>query len=341
MKKKVTMQDIANELNISKNSVSQALTGKPGVSEETRFMVQQMANRLGYTYPGNKPASKTLGQKKGLNFALIASDFAFSLKSFFGEIYLSVEKEARARGINLFIESIDQTSADQLTLPSLLTNHQIDGILILSHIRDEYILSIIETGIPVVLIDHHSPYLQVDSILTNNRFGAYSAVEHLIKLGHGDIAFVGDTTFSPSYQERLDGYILALTKHGIEPNPSFIYKKAQEKDEEIQGYIKNLNEAPTAWFCVNDGLGFLVQSTLQRNGYSVPDDASVCSFDNGQLSQIANPKITTVNIDLHYYGKKAVEQLCWRIHNKNEPIHEILLPTNIIQRESTSKRKLS
>ncbi|MBV7504270.1 LacI family DNA-binding transcriptional regulator [Bacillus sp. sid0103] len=338
MEKKVTMQDIADRLNISKNSVSQALSGKPGVSEDTRRLVQNTADELGYSY-SNSRNQKQVEKKTLKNIALIASDYAFSLKSFFGEIYLSVEKELRARGMNLFIESIDSEAKNNLTLPSLLTNHEIDGILILSHISTDYISTIINTGIPTVLIDHHEPYLEADSILTNNRFGAYTAVEHLIQLGHREIAFVGNVDISPSYQERLEGYLLALKRYGISPNEDFILTNTQENQHDIHLFLNGLQDMPSAWFCVNDGKGFLVTSILQQRGFKVPEDASVCSFDNGQLSQIATPMITTMDIDLNYYGKKAVEQLCWRMENKEEPIQEILLPTKLIIRESTAKKK--
>jgi LacI family transcriptional regulator len=338
MAKKVTMQDIADKLNISKNSVSQALSGKPGVSEETRRLVQDVADELGYSYSKtNKPLK--IERNTPCNIALIASEYAFSLKRFFGEIYLSIEKETRERGINLFIESIDQAAKENLTLPSLLSNYEISGILILSHISTDYIAKIISTGIPTVLIDHHEPHLYVDAVLTNNRFGAYKAVEHLIELGHRDIAFVGDIDFSPSYQERLEGYLLALNKHGIKPNQDFIFKNAQETKDEIAKFLDHHPTQPTAWFCVNDGHGFLVTSVLQQKGFNVPGDVSVCSFDNGQLSQLSTPKITTMDIDLNYFGRKAVEQLCWRIEHKDEPIHEILLPTTLIIKESTAERK--
>jgi LacI family transcriptional regulator len=337
MERKVSMQDIADRLNISKNSVSQALSGKPGVSEETRQLVQKVADELGYQYAGSrklKQSEHTTGPK---NIALIASDFAFSLVSFFGEIYLSVEKEVRDRGMNLFIESINSDSKEKLILPSLLSNHQIDGILILSHISTDYIAKVIDTGIPTVLIDHHEPSLQADAILTNNRFGAFSAVEHLIQLGHQEIGFVGDVHFSPSYQERLDGYLLALRNYGLEPKHEFIFTKAQEDLGELNQYFEALDTKPSAWFCVNDGHGFLITSLLQQKGYKVPEDVSVCNFDNGQLSQIATPKITTMDIDLKYFGKKAVEQLWWRIHHRDEPIQEILLPTKLLVRDSTAK----
>nr|WP_206763774.1 LacI family DNA-binding transcriptional regulator [Cytobacillus firmus] len=331
------MQDIADRLNISKNSVSQALTGKPGVSEETRHLVKKMADELGYSYSINRNTKQH--RKNGMNIAMIASDYAFSLKSFFGEIYLSIEKEVKSREMNLFIESIDQDSKEKLILPAVLSNHDIDGILILSHISTEYISKILDTGIPTVLIDHHSPYLHADSILTNNRFGAFKAVEHLIQLSHTDIAFVGDITVSPSYQERLEGYLLALNKYNLIPNPDFMFTDAKESQEASSSLLNILQKIPTAWFCVNDGHGFLISSGLQQKGFNVPEDVSVCSFDNGQLSQIASPQITTVNIDLNYYGKKAVEQLCWRIENKAEPIHEILLPTDLIVRDSTAPKK--
>ncbi|MDP4158034.1 MAG: substrate-binding domain-containing protein, partial [Bacillota bacterium] len=158
-------------------------------------------------------------------------------------------------------------------------------------------------------------------------------------LGHRDIAFVGNVNYSPSYQERFEGYLLALKKYGMKPNQDFIFDHALEDQVEMTKFFDQLSKKPTAWFCVNDGHGFLILSILQQNGFKVPEDVSVCSFDNGLLSQISTPKISTMDIDLSYFGKKAVEQLFWRIDHQDEPIHEILLPTKLIIRESTAERK--
>ena len=117
-----------------------------------------------------------------------------------------------------------------------------------------------------------------------------------------------------------------------------MFCQAQEDETVIAGYIRELKRQPTAWFCVNDGLGFFVSTSLQRYGLNVPDDVSVCSFDNGQLSQIATPKITTVDIDLKRYDKRAVELLRWRWDNPNEPFQEVLLSTKLIKRESTAAK---
>jgi LacI family transcriptional regulator len=332
MKKRVTMQDIADRLNISKNSVSQALRGKDGVSKETRELVKRVAKEMGYQYPSSRKQPR--GGKAG-SIALIASDRTFSLK-FFGEIYLSIEKEVLSRGMKLHIQSINQKQKEELILPSFIEDKLVDGVLILSHISTKYINKVIATGIPTVLVDHHHPNIQADAVLTNNRFGAYMAVQHLLELNHKEIAFVGDIDCSPSYQERYEGYLLALKDYGIEPKEEFIFHHAKEDEKVISHYIRQLKQQPTAWFCVNDGFGFFVSSSLQQQGIKVPAQASVCSYDNGQLSQISIPKITTVDIDLNLYGKRAVELLLWRLENKNEPFQEILLSTKLIKRESTA-----
>ena len=145
--------------------------------------------------------------------------------------------------------------------------------------------------------------------------------------------------FSYKLAHDTEGYLLALREYGLEANQGFIFNKAFEKEDVIYNYItniKNLPVRPTAWFCVNDGLGFLVNTCLQQQGIKVPEEASICSYDNGQLSQVATPKITTIDIDLDLYGRKAVEQLCWRMENRNDPFQEILLSSKLLKRDSTA-----
>lgn len=330
--KKVTMQDIADKLDISKNSVSQALRRKKGVSFETRELIMKTADELGYQYHSKDSIPSHTTQK---SIALIASDFAFSMRSFFGKIYLSIEEDVAKENWNLFVHSINSNQGESLTLPQAIEEREVDGVIILSHLSNEYIDKVISTGIPTIIIDHHYPGVQADCILTNNRFGAFHAIQHLIELNHKNIGFIGNVDFSPSYAERLDGFYLAFKNLGMTPNPKFIMSNVNESEEDVFAYLDSLDEQPTAWFCVNDGLGFYVSSYLQQNNFHIPDDISVCSYDNGELSKLANPKITTLDIDLHYYGKCAFQQLLWRMENKSAPHREILLPSTLLKRQST------
>lgn len=237
------MQDIADHLHISKNSVSQALTGKDGVSEATRALVKETAERLGYVYrksrrgkqneaaasPASTDPSAVL--QDGGTIALIASDYAFSRKSFFGDIYLSVDKELKKYGYELVIQSISPEDAEALRLPAFLENLSVDGILILSHITTPYVQAVLDTGIPAVLIDHHHPSLQADSILTNNRFSAYEGVRHLIELGHKDIGFMGDIDYSPSHYERLEGMRLAAFEAADPASRRLAYSRRHRRQQ--------------------------------------------------------------------------------------------------------------
>ncbi|MBO7746905.1 LacI family DNA-binding transcriptional regulator [Paenibacillus sp. MWE-103] len=336
MRTKVTMQDVADKLNLSKNSVSQALTGKPGVSEETRRLIVRTAAEMGYTYAKRQAAedapSRT-GSKRTV--ALIASDYAFSMKSFFGDIYLSIDKELNRRGYGLVIQSISPEQAASLALPSFLQDRSVDGVLILSHITTPYIQAVLNTGIPAVLIDHHHPALQADTILTNNRFSGYEAIRHLAELGHRDIGFMGNIRLSPSYYERLEGMRLAAFEFGLELREPWLITDAAEDSESVRDRIKALPALPTAWFCINDGFGFMVTSALQQLGIRVPEDVSIVSFDNGYLSRLATPPTTTMDVNLPLYAECAVERLFGRMDDPEQPMTETLLPTSLLVRAST------
>jgi len=144
---------------------------------------------------------------------------------------------------------------------------------------------------------------------------------------------------SPSYQERWEGYLLALREHGLEPRKELMLVHTQEEEETITEAIRRLDNQPSAWFCLNDGFAFYVSLALRQLGYQIPDEISICGFDNSHYSQMASPKITTMEVDLSLFAHKAFEQLMWRIKHPDEAYQEILLPTRLIVRESTATVK--
>jgi LacI family transcriptional regulator len=335
MVKRVTMQDIANELHISKNSVSQALTGKPGVSEETRKKVQEVADRLGYRY--NTPKVDQLG--KNGQIGLIASESVMEENVFFGSIYVSIQKQITNKGFNLVVHAVDKESEEYLKLPSFIEEKQVDGLVILSHLNHEYIQTVLKSNLPTVLVDHHHPSLSVDSVLTNNRFGAYLATNHLIQLGHKHIGFIGDVFRSPSYQERYEGYCLALQEHGLVIDQRHVVFHPVQTTEFMVNFLNSCSSFPTAWFCANDTIGFHLINGLQRIGAKIPEDISVCGFDNHLVSELCTPVLTTMHVYKDYFGQRAVDRLLWRMENKGAFPEELILPVKLIERASTSFAK--
>lgn len=308
---KVTMQTIADTLGISKNSVSQALRNKSGVSQKTKDLVWQKAEELGYKY---KKSNATVMH---YSFLLVATEFAFSQTSFFGEIVKSIFIEAQSSNHQVSTYTITDQDIQLFSLPKNLENY--DGLIVLSHSDDRYLEKLIHSDLPTILVDHHGPTLMTDAILTNNRDGAYDAVSLLLENQLDQIGFIGDIRFSPSYYERFTGYQRALSDHRIPFNPLIEVTEIEESQGALFNILKQIPVMPKAWFCVNSGLAFMVNSFLQSAGYTIPEDISILCFDDTEFTRSAVPQITNISTDLNYMGKLTVKTLIKRIEENSTP----------------------
>lgn len=320
--KKSSMQDIADALGISKNSVSQALRNKPGVSQQTKLLVSNKAKELGYHYSAPKEVYT-------MSFLLMATEFAFSQTSFFGEIVKSAESEALSNNIKLDTYNLTEENLNKLILPPTLKNY--DGVILLSHSRNKYIKKVIDTGVPVILVDHHNPELLADAILSKNTDGTFHAVSLLIKNGFKRIGFIGDIHFSPSYLERYRGYHRALTENELGIDSAIEITEIEESQGALFSQLKNIETMPEAWFCVNSGLAFMLNNYLQSSGYLIPNDISIICFDETEFTRMSVPQLTNVATDLQFMGKLAIRTLLHRISHPNEPFvhHQIVPKLNI------------
>ncbi|MEG3031630.1 MAG: LacI family DNA-binding transcriptional regulator [Enterococcus sp.] len=329
--KKASMQDIADALGISKNSVSQALRNKPGVSQKTKNLVQQKADELGYEY---QIINSNSGTQRIL---LVATEFALSQTSFFGEIIKSIENELRKEDCQLAIHPLSQNEIESLTLPPNILDY--DGVIILSHSDNNYIKEILATKLPVRLVDHHDPSLLTDAILSKNTDGTLQAVSLLIENGLNRIGFIGDINFSPSYLERYRGYHRALSEHDLIYDKKIELTQIEETQGALFNKLKSIETMPDAWFCVNSGLAFMLNSYLQSAGYTIPEDISIICYDDTEFTRMAVPPITNVATDLHFMGQLAVNSLMKRITNPSAPfIHQQIIP-NLNIRGSVKLRK--
>lgn len=339
--KKVTMQDIADQLGISKNSVSQALGNKKGVSLRTKQIVNDKAAELGYHYKKRNNESNLKRENKHPVYALFATEFVFSQKSFFGEILLSIEREISKNNGDLETFCVSAKNIESQGIPGNFRTENYQGLFILSHIEQHYIEMLLALGLPSVLIDHHDPHLAVDCVLTQNKTGAFLATEYLIKLGHQKIGFIGDIQWSPSYEERLEGYRKALNLYRLPYENKYAITQIKEERTALFKTLDSLSVGlsgwPTAWLCANSGLGFILISYFQSKGLKIPDDIAVCCFDNTEITLLSNPQITAVGTDLVNMGQKSVQLLEWRADHKEEPYMHLTLSTHLIERGSTRK----
>lgn len=334
---KATMQDIADELNLSRNTVSRAMRGKSGVSEQTKREIEKVAKKLGYNYKRN---TNDFNVDYKANFAIIASSFALSQTSFFGIIIEELKDLINDDGLQLDIIEISRndTKSQNELIDNLSTDkYKYNGVFILSHITDEFIDRVIKLNYPTVLIDHHSPSLKTDSVVTQNEFGTYELVDFLINNKHTKIGFIGNIKFSPSYRERYVGFQQALLDYDIKQNEKYILSDVEEEQKALFNRLSQLENLPDSWFCVNSGLAFIVNTYYHSKGYSVPEDVSIVCFDDTEFSRQSSPPITCVGTDLKLMAKASYETMQSRINSPNDSYKEVRLLPDFYNRQSVNK----
>lgn len=214
------------------------------------------------------------------------------------------------------------------------------GILALrSDYRDTPILQKLwEDGIPIVALPGALQSKTVPSIASDNIGGVEQAIDHLVALGHQDIAFLSLAVDVPDHWERVQGFLAAMAKHRLPINPHRLHLTHEMSKSEYGAEIRRwLDSAPLpgAIFAADSvmGLGALIQ--LNAMGYQVPRDVSMVQFDDSPVSMQFPPAMTVVQQDIGKLGYSGVERLLQLIRGEDAPT-VIRLPTTLIVRDSTS-----
>ncbi len=341
MSKKISMEDIADKLGITKNTVSLVFRNMPGISEKTRKSVFEAAKQLGYRYKKN--AAKNGGKKPLLkNICLMQSKSTFDTTGFFSFIQLGVESEAQKNNLNVFLHIYDD-SKESLELPLCIKEGIIDGIITLGRVSKKNARALLKTEMPIVMLDHYYDDIYIDSVLSDNQCGGFIATKYLINLGHKEIAFSGDINASVSFYDRFQGYLKALRTYSVPINKDYLWTDKclgviiNNSLENVVSEINKLPELPSAIFCCNDMEAMSVVRALKAIGRSVPEDISVIGFDNIEASQNFLPGLTTMNVSKELMGTMAVRRLIGQIDNPQTPKEKILLSASIVERQSVKR----
>ncbi|MDF2988258.1 MAG: transcriptional regulator [Eubacterium sp.] len=333
MPKKITMDAIADKLGISKNTVSLALRGLPGISDNTRRTIEEAAKSMGYQYKSNSKSAATR------NLCLVISKSTRDSIGFFSFIQLGIEDEAKKNNFNTIIHYYDEKD-EVFEIPNCIRDGMISGIITLGRISHKTINSIITYNLPVVMVDNYFDDLVMDCILTDNQCGGYLATEHLIKSGHTKIGFLGNIYASVSFYDRYQGYLKAMKEYNIEidPHVSIIDMKlenvAAEEIVALTEAIREKGSLPTAFFCCNDAEAIVIIKVLTGMGISFPEDISIVGFDDIEAAKSITPELTTMRVRKELMGKRAVSKLIEKLNDKENLIEKILLSANLISRRS-------
>lgn len=344
--KKVTIQDVAKELNLSRNTVAKALNNSDTVSYETRYVVIEKAYEMGYS----KLSPVVLNEFKLRNkiddtktiVVLTRREISFFLNS----IIMGISDELNKYGCKLQFNFISDQDEKSLTLP-LDLQAEVSGIIILSVFAIEYIEQIMKQNVPIVFLDgpvNLENYSEYGDIVVSESYNSVRKITNdLITQGMKRIGFIGDTTYCKTNNDRYQGYLSALGYAGIEKDESIIanYHPINRffKTEEVEKALNEFSSIPEAVVCANDDIALDVIRCLRAKGLSVPQDVAVTGYDNLEGVAQVEPFLTTVRVGNQRLGRRLVQQLMWRIQNPTFPKEVIFIGVEVIFRSSSNKRR--
>lgn len=310
MAKAVKLADIAQRTGVSTVTVSKALAGQKGVSEEMREKIKKLADELGYVQPSREKRS---GADKGYNIGLLVEEsYIDKYDSFYLQMYQKVATKAMDMGCFTLMEILDRQKAEEYVLPRLLKDQKVDGMIILGKMQDSF-LSFLkrQSSVPMVYMDFTDEGQNCDAVVSDSFYGAYQLTNYLFQMGHEKIAYVGTLLATSSITDRFLGYVKSMMEHGKKIREDWVID-----DRDISnGYIDEVNllklpqDMPTAFVCNCDLTAGRLINKLKEGGYRVPEDVSVVGYDNFIYPGICEVEITTYEVDLGKMAQCAIDVL--------------------------------
>jgi LacI family transcriptional regulator len=344
MTKKVSIKDIARELELSITTVSFVINGKSeemGISEATSSKVLEHIKKRDYS-PNN--AARVLRTGKSNTIGLIVEDLG---NYFFGNVAKVIELEASKRGYNVFLSSTDNNPKTAKALIRKMRNSSVDGMII-TPTKDlvQELEQLKNDKIPFVLLDRTVPGLSANAVVLDNFKGAFDLTRHLLSNGYHKIGFVTIHSDMSQMIERERGYLAAMESSTNQCTEELVLKVKFDDTPEriissIMSFVKDNHELEALFFATNY-LGVHGIEALKQVGKSMPHDLAVVSFDDNDLFRLFTPSITVASQPLKQIGVETIELLLRLIENdiKHEnPISKVLEP-ELIERQSSVQRPL-
>jgi len=343
-KKQATLSDIAAVAGVTPMTVSRVVNQNGYVSEETREKVLKAVNKLNYRRNG---IARSLKLQRTETIGLVLGDIA---NPYAAELARAVREVTSARGYNVFICVSEQSAKEDISAFESLADHSVDGIIVATRANkpgDEHLTSMIERGLPVVLIGRDFHHKNADLIAADNHRGGYEATQHLIDLGHERIGFIGTNLTGGAGLKRFQGYLEALKKNKIKIDERLITGRKDVGDDapgystERAGYegmkrLLSLPNRPTAVFARNDFTAIGAMTAIKEAGLNIPKDIAIVGFDDIPTAVHTAPPLTTVRQPTRKQGQLAAEFLLRRIEKKEQlPREERILECELIVRQST------
>ncbi|WP_420641517.1 LacI family DNA-binding transcriptional regulator [Candidatus Leptofilum sp.] len=330
----VTIQDIANHLNLAPSTVSKALNDYPHIAPNTRNRVLTAARELDYV---PSAAARNLRRRRtdkiGFSFS-----FPFSVMSdYVSGLIAGAVTAAEEQGYNLTLYPLLDNQVRQLT--QICRAREVDGLLLLGRpqMAETTLPLLKQEGIPFVLVGRWAEDQDISFVKPDDPNGAVAVTRHLIELGHRRIGFTTRPSMGITSRDRFAGYKQALEEANIPFDKTLVVETNFEPESSYlaMNQLLELDDPPTAVFAIHDLVAVdCLRAALDR-GLRVPQDIAIAGFDDWRISLTTQPPLTTVQAPLEKMGARATDILLTQISNPNRLPERLILPVELIVRQST------
>jgi len=330
-----TIKDIALAVGVSCTTVSNVIHGRAGrVSADTIMRINDTIDELGYV-PNMSARSLVSSSSKviGVISHLTSHKNGSIVEDPFHSAFIgSIERTLSNNGYYLMLRTVETTAE----LLAFLRNWNVDGLFLTGVFQDDFFQALSELSIPIVLIDSYVSHSNMCNVGLEDYKGGYTATRYLIDHGHKNIAFASPTIRERGVvNERFLGYKNALSEASIPFREELVFEQELDVATTIAlGCKLAKREDITAVFATADILAAGIMAGIQQSGKNVPKDISVIGFDDINLCQLTSPKLTTIHQDASLKGTLAVNFLMDQLENNPIDNREVILPINLVERNS-------
>jgi LacI family transcriptional regulator/LacI family purine nucleotide synthesis repressor len=333
-----TIRDIARLAGVSITTVSKVINNYPDIGERTRQKVIKIMEQENY-HPNAIARSLSTNRSHSIG-VFINYNLSRGLHHlFFHEILFGLETDLGQKGYD-FIYFSDLKWKDSCDYVAKSKNRHVDGVVLMGiPLSDNHIDKLLKSSIPAVFLDVDIVGKNATYVTFDNVGGARQVVKYLYELGHREIGVITGLKFTKPAQDRLLGFQQAMNELDLVYKTDYIINTSfsEEGGHNAMEKILKMDKRPTAIFCHSDSIAIGAMRAIQEAGYRVPDDFSIVGFDDLQICTYINPKLTTVRQDAFLMGQKAAELLTVMMEQPDKSIFPVVLPTELIIRESCRK----
>jgi LacI family transcriptional regulator/LacI family repressor for deo operon, udp, cdd, tsx, nupC, and nupG len=329
-----SLTDIARAARVSIATVSRVINEPGVVREDTRSRVRRAIERL--HFQPNRVARR-LRQRNGRRrlIGLVIPEIG---NPHFADIVRGVEDAAYAEKFAVMLCNADDNLEKERFYFDILRAESVDGVIVPPiQDSDPVLLEALANKLPLIAIDRRLKNLSVDSISVDNRHGAEAAVEHLISRGYRSIAHIAGPQLNFTSRERKAAWSNTLVRHGLMPRKEHIWWGTNQHESGVAGAesLLSLRNRPRAIFVANNLMAAGALEVISRRGLKVPDDIAIVGFDDPPWAKWLRPALTTVRQPTHEMGRLAFSLLLRRLNDPKASVQHIVLPTELMIRESS------